>query len=114
MKHYQFITFNLIALSFSIAAYAETASPKPIEITSFRETQVGSRVAEVCGVVNANVKFPAVVRIESDYKYANANYNAIVGPERTFCAVIVSLYGIVRVSIRDDAKKIEFNQSANL
>lgn len=85
-------------LGLSALAWADDPPAGPhVEITSFEYPSGRDRTAEICGKVT-NAPLPGLVKLEVDYTHADlaAIYNAVVGPEGTFCVVAVSLRHSVR------------------
>lgn len=87
----------LLSLLISTSALANT-----IQITSFRETTAGSRVAEVCVRVTGELGPLDIIDITADPGRNPGHYATLIGPNGNVCSVIHT-YGRVEVRLRKNS-----------
>jgi hypothetical protein len=90
---------TITALTLLASTTAWSAEPS-VKITSFNSESVGSRVAEICGVVSDPVTPQTVVKVIVDYKGSRpGTYNVLAGADGKFCTVVVTYRGEASASL---------------
>ena len=81
----------------SATAFAEDAN---VEITSFRYADAPGRIAELCGKVTGEATAPIFVKaLIDEQSNSPVIYNIIAGPEKTFCATVVTYWGTASATL---------------
>jgi hypothetical protein len=97
---------KIILLTFLLSSISALAAT--VKITSYNYIGTGTRLAELCGLVENAAAAPTYVKVMVDPNTSKpATYNTFAGDDGRFCIAVISYRGTAEASLFGEATTVK-------